>query len=91
MTIENSDSNDFLSSFVNSIEVFHCLLSGVDLDLDKCIPLQKNNFELVHEILAPYGISIKTFFLNMHVQLSHFLHDHLSTYCTCIPFLCVGL
>ena len=31
MAIENSDSNDFLSTFVDTINVFDCRLPGVDL------------------------------------------------------------
>ena len=31
MTIENSVSNDFLSTFVDSIGVFDCRLPGVNL------------------------------------------------------------
>ena len=33
MTIENSVSNDFFSTFLDSIDVFDCRLPGVNLDV----------------------------------------------------------
>ena len=34
MAIENFVSNDFLSTFVNNILIYHCPLSGVEVDLN---------------------------------------------------------
>ena len=36
MAIKNSVSNDFLSTFINSINVFDCHLSGVSLEAACC-------------------------------------------------------
>ena len=36
MTIENSVSNDVLSTFIDSVNVFDCRLSGVNFHFSSC-------------------------------------------------------
>ena len=51
MAIKNSVSNDFLSTFIDSINIFHCCLSNVIT----CIHSHSCKFNLHHKFV--YGLS----------------------------------